>query len=224
MVSIIDISLPLNRDYRHVTPADVPDVQLEFERLKDYEGGAGQRVTGVRMRLHCGTHVDAPMHFKRGGAAISDLPIETFYGPATLLDLTGIDPGGSIEISDVKHALMGRPVQHARLLLRTDWNHQYGTSGYEAGSPYISPEAVDWIAARRPVLVSYDYSHGKDAPNSPEQYYAVRTFLTRDIATMGYVTNLDRIDPTRSAVLAALPLSFEGVEASPVRAVIIQED
>jgi len=39
---------------------------------------------------------------------------------------------------------------------------------------------------------------------------------------MGYVRNLDQVDPARDLTLVALPLAFANVEASPVRAVVIQ--
>ena len=90
MRKITDISLVLDASYVHQTPEGVKNVQLEFELIKDYPGGAGQQVRAVHMRLHHGTHVDAPMHFVSGGAAINAFPLETFCGPAVLVDLTPI--------------------------------------------------------------------------------------------------------------------------------------
>lgn len=40
--------------------------------------------------LHTGTHADAPMHFIEGGKSISEMPLECFIGPCTVLE---IEPG-----------------------------------------------------------------------------------------------------------------------------------
>jgi kynurenine formamidase len=224
MTRLIDISLPLGAGYEMHTPEGVTDLQIRFELLKDYPGGAGQRVSGVRMRVHHGTHVDAPMHFVPGGPPISALPLDTFYGPAVLGDLTFVGEDSPIGPAELDEAFGDRALPGSRLLLRTDWNHHYGEPDYQARSPYIGPAGLDWIVARRPRLVSYDYSHSKDAPDAPTVLHAVRTYLSAGIVTMGYVTNLDQIDPALPVTLCAFPLAFRGTESCPVRAVVVQED
>src|SRR5262249_17184005 len=61
---IIDISLELDpKNFGMRTPAGFKkDMQFEMETLKEHDapGGAGQIVRGVHMRLHAGSHVDAP--------------------------------------------------------------------------------------------------------------------------------------------------------------------
>ncbi len=224
MMQIIDISLPLGSDYRMHTPEGVRDLQLEYELLKDYPGGAGQRVSAVHMRVHHGTHVDSPMHFVQGGTQLTELPLETFFGPVAVGDLTFVKPDSPIGPEELEQAFDSPVEPGSRLLLRTDYNRHYGEPGYERNSPYVSLAGLEWICSRRPRLVSYDYSHTKDAPEAPTILHAVRTYLEHGIVTMGYVTNLDQIDLGRSAILCALPLALQGVESSPVRAVVLQED
>ena len=223
MSKVVDISLALGGSYQHQTPAGVKNVQLEFELIKDYPGGAGQQVRAVHMRLHHGTHVDAPMHFVEGGKSIDQFPITTFVGTAVLADLTSmVGENEEVRPEHIERALNGRQVAGQRLLLRTDWNAHYGEPDYDARAPYIGPDAVDWVVSQRPALVGYDYAHAKDAPNSPKAVYAVRTFLENEILTMGYIRNLDQLSADRTLTLVAAPLAFEGVEASPVRAVVIE--
>ena len=222
MPRVIDISLPLQAGYRMQTPEGVKNLQLEFELLKDYAGGAGQLVHAVHMRLHNGTHVDAPMHFFEGGLSVDQVSLETFHGEAVLADLSDRPRNTGIGRDHLVEALGGRPIHGIRVLLRTNWNRNYGEPGYEEGSPYITPEAVDWIVSQGPVLVGYDYAHGKDAPDSPAKFYSLRTFLGSGIVTMGYLKNLDQIDAARTFTLTCLPLAFRGVESSPVRAVAVQ--
>ena len=88
---IIDISLELDpKNFGMRTPAGFKkDMQFEMEILKEHDapGGAGQIVRGVHMRLHAGSHVDAPEHMVKGGKQIQDLPLETFAGDAVIADL-----------------------------------------------------------------------------------------------------------------------------------------
>ena len=69
--TIVDISLELDpKNYAMRTPAGFKkDMQFEMEVLKEHDapGGAGQIVRGVHMRLHAGSHVDAPEHNVPGG-------------------------------------------------------------------------------------------------------------------------------------------------------------
>src|SRR5579871_3720469 len=99
---IIDISLELDatkfrmRTYEGFTK----DMQFEVEVIKDYPGGLGQIVRGAHMRLHAGTHVDAPSHMVKGGDDIHDLPLDLFIGPAIVADIRHRAPKGGITADD----------------------------------------------------------------------------------------------------------------------------
>jgi arylformamidase len=220
---VIDISLRLDASYAHQTPVGVRNVQLEIETIKDYPGGDGQIVHAVNMRLHHGTHVDAPMHFVPGGPSIDQIPLGTFWGEVVLADLTHVGEKDEIQPRDLERGFGGRDIAGKRVLLRTDWNHHYGEPDYFERSPFIGRAAVHWLVDRKPLLVGYDYAHSKNPPDCDTPVYAVRTFVGNGIVTMGYVRNLDLIDPRRPLTLVAAPLSFVGVEASPVRA-LVRED
>src|SRR5262245_13518046 len=87
---VIDISLELDASkFRMRTYAGFrKDMQFETEVLKHYaDGGLGQLVRGVHMRLHAGTHVDAPSHMTEGASDLHDLPLGVFIGPAMVADV-----------------------------------------------------------------------------------------------------------------------------------------
>ena len=69
---------------------------MEVLKEHDAPGGAGQIVRGVHMRLHAGSHVDAPEHNVRGGTQIHQLPLELFIGDAIIADLRDKLPGKPI--------------------------------------------------------------------------------------------------------------------------------
>src|SRR5712675_3002839 len=121
---IVDISLELDpRNFAMRTPAGfAKDLQFAMEVLKEHDapGGAGQIVRGVHMRLHAGSHVDAPEHNVRGGTQIHQLPLELFIGDAIIAVLREKMPAKAITEKDLEKRLDNRIRKGDRLLLRTD--------------------------------------------------------------------------------------------------------
>ena len=75
---LIDISLPLDARTFHMRTYSgfKKDMQFDVEVIKEYEdGGYGQIVRGAHMRLHAGTHVDAPSHMLKGAPDLQDVPL-----------------------------------------------------------------------------------------------------------------------------------------------------
>jgi arylformamidase len=227
MQKLIDISLELDaRNFHMRTPAGFKrDMQFEVEVIKDFDaaGGAGQIVRGVHMRLHAGSHVDAPEHFVKGGKQIHELPLETFYGPAVVADVRHRMPGGGITGGDLEQSA-GQDLQKGdRLLLRTDCNVDYdGSMEWQKRSPYLTNDAIDWCLERSVPVVGFDMYHGADAPDSKVVFNTSLRFQTAGVVTMPYLKNLGAIAKKR-VTLIALPLKLIGVEDSPIRAVVVEE-
>jgi arylformamidase len=225
--NIIDISLELDtRNFHMRTPAGFKrDMQFEVEVIKDFDasGGAGQIVRGVHMRLHAGSHVDAPEHFVKGGKQIHELPLETFLGPAVVADVRHRMPGGGITADDLKKACGDVLQDGDRLLLRTDCNVDYdGSMEWQKRSPYLTNDAIDWCLAHKVPIVGFDMYHGADAPHSNVVFNTSRRFQEAGVVTMPYLKNLGAITKKR-VTLVALPLKMIGVEASPIRAIVLEE-
>jgi arylformamidase len=223
---IVDISLELDpRNFAMRTPAGFQkDMQFEMEVLKEHDapGGAGQIVRGVHMRLHAGSHVDAPEHNVRGGTQIHQLPLDLFIGEAIVADLRHKMPGKAITADDLQQAIGGRVKRGDRVLLRTDHNNSYdgGSDKWMKLSPYLTIGATEWLIAKGVVIVGYDFYHGNDEPGTPRVFHNSRTLSEHGVITMPYLKNLDRIGNER-VTLIALPLNIIGAEASPVRAVVL---
>src|SRR6478672_2222527 len=87
---LIDISLPLDARTFHMRTYSgfKKDMQFEIEVIKEYEdGGYGQIVRGAHMRLHAGTHVDAPSHMLKGAPDLQDVPLRAYFGDAIIADV-----------------------------------------------------------------------------------------------------------------------------------------
>src|SRR4051794_32378551 len=74
-----DISVPI-RPGMAVWADEVP-VQIEPINTIANDGAAVSRLC---LGTHTGTHVDPPLHFIEGGAAVHELPLDAMCGPCEL--------------------------------------------------------------------------------------------------------------------------------------------
>jgi kynurenine formamidase len=222
---IIDISLELDASkFKMRTYAGfAKDMQFEVEVIKDYPGGLGQIVRGAHMRLHAGSHVDAPSHMIKDGKQIHDLPLEMFIGDAVVADVRHRGGGDGIMAEDLEKSVGGHVQRGDRVLLRTDINKEYdGSEAWMARAPYMSYEAIDWCRDRAISIVGFDFYHGAKPPGEGPNDSTSRNLHALDILTMPYLKNLAAITKPR-VTLIALPLKMINVEASPVRAIVLED-
>lgn len=231
---IVDISFPLDaKTYKNNLPQRMVDqfagrpIGFEVDELieRDIPPSTGQVARGVKMRLHCGSHVDAPEHWIAGGKQVHDLPLDLFLGRAVIADLS--DKGGDKAITDRDlEERVGRTLgAGGRLLVRTDWNDRFfdiDVERWKADSPYMTPRALDWCIARKPALVGIDFYHGAVAPGADHAEMFESKLVRSGILTMTNLFNLKGTSKTE-VMLIALPLALRGVEASPVRAVVLED-
>ena len=219
----IDISRPV-ADGAAVWPGDPP---WRYRLAASIAGGDAANVGEVSGTTHTGTHVDAPFHVDAGGAAIDGLPLETFVGPAVVVDVSAdgdLIESGHIEATLRRVAAAPGDIEARartadgydrieRILLRTgcDWS-----SGFPGRWRSLSAEAAMWCGARGLRLV------GTDAPSvDPADSAALDAHRALAASGVAILENLALagIEPGRYA-LVAFPLRWIGADASPVRAAL----
>jgi kynurenine formamidase len=203
-----DLSLPLS-PAMPVYPGDPPVAFLRHTDLRR----DGFQVTAVRLGTHAGTHLDAPAHFLGEGATVDRLALEALVGPARVVDVSDVPPGGRIEVTR-----LGRIVRGERLLLRTDWGKQFGCPGYYLVFPSLSEEAVEKLASRRVALL------GLETPSICAEHEADAAAHVRllgcEMVIVEGLRGLDRLPPR--VWLAALPLPLVGLDGSPCRVIAVR--
>jgi arylformamidase len=132
-------------------------------------------------------------------------------------------PSGGITADDLQKSVGDDLQPGERLLLRTDCNQDYdGSMEWQKRSPYLTNGAIDWCLERGVVIVGFDMYHGADEPGSNVVFNTSRRFQEAGVVTMPYLKNLGDITQKR-VKLVALPLKMIGVEASPIRAIVLEE-
>jgi arylformamidase len=206
---IHDISRPLAT----TTAAWPGDAPLEVRWVCRRSDGHPVNLSTLTLSPHLGTHVDAPRHVHDEGDAVDALDLDAFMGPARVVRVQP-DAEGCIHPNDL---LAIDPSDPPRVLLATGthpdptrWPHRF------AG---LTAEAAAWLVEGGCRLVGID-TPGIDPPHA-------ETLPAHHRLREGGVVWIEGLDLAGIMPgvyrLVALPLRLVGLDASPVRAVLIDE-
>src|SRR6476619_6890957 len=136
------------------TPVYQGDAPMKFDFLHDMRKGDAFTLSAYSLGAHSGTHIDAPMHFVKNGAAIDRVPLGPLIGRARIIDIPdGVQAITAAELN--KHNWRGVP----RILFRTrsalrGW---MSSSTFHKDFAYIAPDAAKLLANAGVQLVGIDY-------------------------------------------------------------------
>ncbi|MEM7246699.1 MAG: arylformamidase [Acidobacteriota bacterium] len=201
---IRDISPPVSEQLE-VWPGDTP---FSHRRVMELGGGDTCNVTTINTTVHCGAHVDAPLHFHADGADAASVDLDAYIGRARVVR---VETAGAVTRADLEaHDLDGveRVLVHART--------QSGPPRFAEATAHFHPEAAELAGERGWRLLGID-SFSVDAQDSKD-LASHHALLRHEVRIL---EGLDLTDvPEGDYELIALPLKMVGVDASPVRAIL----
>ncbi|MBA3881662.1 MAG: cyclase family protein [Chthoniobacterales bacterium] len=211
-MQIFDISRTLSADL-----AEWPgDEVFRFKLNGRMAGGSSVNVGMISMSLHNGSHADARYHFEDDGWRIERAQLQTYLGPAIVVDLSHKYGGNSVQqitVSDLD-AWANELMQAPRLLVKTNvWRD---STVFPKEIPTVSVEVPAWLQRRGVKLL------GLDVP-SVDQITSKDLRNHHSIAAAG-ISIVESLD--LSAVDAGhynfvgLPLKIAGGDGSPIRAIL----
>lgn len=164
----------------------------------------------IMIDSHCGTHLDAPSHFVRGGATVEELPLDVLIGEAQVVDTRPATVGRRITVE-------GFPaITSRRLILHTGWSDRAndGTDDYFRHYTYVDPALAQHIVDAGVELV------GIDGPSvDPDGADAHHLFLGNGVLIIENLASTAALPPL--VELIVMPLRLVGLDGSPVRAVAV---
>ena len=204
--SLIDISMPLEREM-----VVWPDSRgFELDPFKKISEGASSNTSQLCMHTHCGTHVDAPLHFIEKGKGIDKVAMQTLIGKARVYD-AGIrkkidrDFLEKLDFRDVERALF-RSINSAYL----------SESKFRKDYVYLSEDAAEFIVRKKIKLVGIDYLSidGFSEKNRPAHH----VLLSSEVIILEGI-NLLKVKAGDYELLC-LPLKIVGADGAPARALL----
>ena len=206
--------------------------------LRDGEGWAVESFT--RFGTHNSTHVDAPWHYNsrvRGERAqtIDELPLDWFFGPGVVLDMTAKEDGEAVETGDVEQELarIGHELAPGDIVLvRTGRDAFIEAPEYLALGPGVTAGATRWLYERGVRVMGID-AWGWDGPLHVQAQQAIEAdepgiFWAAHQADLPY-SQIERLVglgelPASGFQVACFPLRIVGAGGAPARVVAILPD
>lgn len=203
---IIDIS-PMVSSRLAVFPGDMP---YQRNVSMDMNKGDGITLSSITSTVHIGAHADAPSHYSKHGASIEQRSLDLYLGPCQVIRLDTLKAGERIYPSD----LGGLKILAPRVLFCTNsFDEEHWTDDFNS----LSPELIEYLHKKGTVLVGIDTPSVDPASSKDlESHAALRKY---DLAVLEGIV-LKHVSEGLYT-LVALPLKFEGADASPVRAVLL---
>ncbi len=204
---IYDISRNIAEDTT-VWPGDPATL---IKKIYSFENGDGVNAGAIKMGMHTGTHVDAPLHYIKNGKSVDELDLSYFVGCAkvfdTYLELISLEyvRGLDIEKGDI-------------ILFKTSNSKISDNEQFREDYVALSFEAAEFLAEKKVKTIGIDYLSIESYSDKNGAVH--KLLLEKEIALIESL-NLKDVKEGRY-FLSCLPLKIRGAEASPVRAVLIE--
>jgi kynurenine formamidase len=228
---LVDLSHPFNEQTIYRPTAEKFTLTQVAEG--ETEGGWYYAANNFAAAEHGGTHLDAPIHFARGGDKADEIPLNRLVGRAVTVDVSarvGDNADYLVSRADLRRweRRNGRIPQRTIVLLRTGWERFWPDAEQYLGTaergeaavpqlhfPGLSRGGARWLVNRRGVkavgidTASIDYGQSTD-------FQAHRVLGAANVPVFENVARLGRL-PDRGFAVAALPMKIEGGSGGPVR-------
>ncbi len=216
-----------------------PTAPSNFELKKlaygETEGGYFYAANSFCTPEHGGTHLDAPVHFAKGGKTADQVPLRQLIAPAIVIDVVAkasADSDYRLSMEDLrgwekKHATIP---SGAIVLLRTGWGKRWPDKKRYLGDdtpgdasklhfPSYGKEAAEYLVGQRRVgalgvdTASIDYGPSKD-------FVVHRIASAAGVPGLENLANLDEL-PDAGAWIVALPMKIARGSGGPLRVVAL---
>ncbi|HZK39817.1 MAG TPA: cyclase family protein [Clostridia bacterium] len=193
-MNLIDIS----RD-TIASPVYPGDPETVVERVREIAGGHDCNLSAVFSCVHTGTHADAPLHFLEEGDSIDKIPPAVYIGPCMVIEVDQNLITGEYVNSNFPH-----PCE--RLLIKGK------------GRAFFMDSAAEEAAALGIRLIGTDANSIGYKGNQIKPHKA---FLGKGVAVLEGL-DLSAVSPGNYFLIAP-PVKLGGLEAAPVRALLITD-
>jgi arylformamidase len=220
-LQIHDLSMPLERDH----------IRWPFSRgvRGNFDDGDLFEVSWLQTSCHGFTHLDAPRHMVPGGATTTDLTLDRVVGPASIIDISDVEPEQAVDAS-LLQSRGGHIAANEIILFRSGWDEQrdWHTEAFWRDSPYLTRDACEWLLAQQPTAVAFDFPQDwtirllLDGEVRPIVDHVSHDVLLRNGVTLiEYLIGTTAITQSR-VFFSAAPMKLLEADGAPARVYAIE--
>ena len=207
----IDITFPISEKL-HKWPGSIgfkKTIHMEIPKHVN-------NLSSFEIDSHFGTHLDAPIHFIENGKTIDQLDLKKLIGEVFVLEIRGKRSisGSDLSVSNI-------PKGCNKLILKTDnqiyWDQNI--QSFQEDFCSINESGAKWLKENGFHFIGIDYLSIQRFNDGPETH---QILLNAEIIIVEAL-NLKHVTQGLYEIIC-LPLNLQGLEGSPVRALIKPKD
>ena len=217
MSKIIDLTVTVSEETK-----SPPSTDMKVALTRHNRGPGFWQVTSINQSLHTGSHIDSALHCFPDGGTTAEIPLEQVCGYAVVLDCSHVGAAQPITYKDLERAARSVDVREDDILLvRTDWTDKMWGNfpDFFVQSPYLTPEAAEWLVSRRPRAYGFDFFEEYSArlpAFTSEDFVVHRIMLGSGKPLLEQTTNLKLLGQRRVQFFAPF-YKIAGTEGAPAR-------
>lgn len=213
------------------------DFRLVAQQEGETPGGYYYTSNRLEMAEHGGTHLDAPIHFARGGQTLDQIPLERLVGAGIRIDVSAqcaVNRDYRVMIEDIERweAAHGRVPNGAIVLVDTGFARYWPSRSQYLGTelrgpegvralrfPGVHPEAAAWLVRERQIkaigidTASIDYGRSTN-------FLTHVVLLSQNVPVFENLSDL-RALPVLGFEVVALPMKIAGGSGGPLRVIAV---
>jgi arylformamidase len=201
-MKIIDITRPLSNS-TVVYPGDTPPAFIQHDQ--------GQYlISDLCMNSHSGTHIDAPVHYLKTGDSIDTIPLSRLVGSCRVLDVS--QAGREISESVIE----GRLGDSSRILLKTAFS---SCTTFREDYPSLTHDAAHYLIKNGVQCIGIDSF-------SIEAFVCDGAVHRELLGNDCIIIELLDLSTVKEGIysMVALPLRLTGLDGSPARVILLQDE
>lgn len=221
--SVVDLTHVLSPEFP--TFFGVPGIVID--KTHDFKKD-GFNLAWWRVVEHCGTHMDAPIHFSENGATVERIAADQLVAPLAVVDVSAkaaqnADYALSRQDLDEWEAKNGRLPDGCCVAMNSGWQQHVTSAAKFVGKdaagvmhfPGIHPAATEWLLKERSVVGLAVDTLSLD-PGNTKDFKTHYTWLPAGRWGIENIANLDKVPPVGATLVAGLP-KVKGATGGPAR-------
>jgi len=192
---------------------------------ESYDNGDAALQSRVSFSEHCGTHIDAPRHFIRGGCTVDRLPATAVMGRGVKIEAGFVEASGVLTLESILRFEKenGEIRKDDIVMIHFGWDAKYrlqpDSREFLNDWPGLSGDGAEYLAGKRVAAVGCD-TISLDAFGAKASV-CHNALLGRGIPIIENICSLSDI-PVFTYVIG-LPIKFKNGSGSPIRLVAFVE-
>lgn len=144
----------LSHEWGHGTPTLPGYDDVKLHRASTHAKN-GVMATRIRMVMHSGTHVNAPVHLIQRGVGVGDVALDRFFGSGIVLSIAK-EQWELVTAADLQNAEPAIEDEDIVVIV-TGWHRRYSDSiDYFGNAPGLAKDAAQWLVDKNIKLVAID--------------------------------------------------------------------